>query len=419
MYLQAIKNSYIKKNNTLVSGIIYDFVLLVILFSLLIDPTGEFYKLKFLASLLSILFFWLTPLINYNYNYFTKIQLFYIFSFCIAMPIYGFFITFFNSNFNNFTDTSYLGFSVTLILLTPILITNREHFIKIFLMSLRLLQILVLTILAIFIYDGDSIGLSQFFIDRKSMLMGFREYGGILTYYIYFTASPLLIILVVNDSYNLIKKKSLKNILIFITSIIAIFLTGTRFNMLTAILVFPFTFFLVNFNLKKILISTSLLITFLLLIWINPITSSFFSLSEDSNNVKIGYLDTYLYLFSQNPKFIILGQGFNAHDWSIIFKNLLINSSNEGTKTELTYIEMFRVFGIFMGFILNFMIIIMPYLLYKISNKFNAISISLIIYFLSSALNPYIFSTNGVLVFLLFLASINEKNSNNIVTSNL
>jgi len=146
-----------------------------------------------------------------------------------------------------------------------------------------------------------------------------------------------------------------------------------------------------------------LLIIVIISIVSNPITSSFFSKTEDSNNVKIGYLATYVNIFTQNPKFLILGQGFNAHDWSMIFRNLLINSDNEGTKTELTYIEMIRVFGIIIGLILNLMFFIMPILIYRTYRKFTFASIALIIYLLSSALNPYIFSTNGVLFFLFFL----------------
>ena len=45
----------------------------------------------------------------------------------------------------------------------------------------------------------------------------------------------------------------------------------------------------------------------------------------------------------------------------------------------------------------------------KTKLEFNFLVLGVLIYILSSAINPYIFSTNGVLVFLLFLISINKS----------
>lgn len=387
--------------------IIIRIALFFLIVSYIIDPTGDFFQLKYISTIIAFLIFGINFILEKPKSVLYRYQLIYIVLFCLIMPLYGLSISLLYSDLNNFVDTSYIGFSISLLLLLPIVLIKNEIYLKMLITSLRLLSIIILVILISFLADGDQIGLANFFVVHNSMLMGFREYGGIPTYYIYFTASPLLIILIVNDSCNLIKKKSIKNILLFITSVISIFITGTRFNMLIAILVFPITFFLLNLNIKYILASLSLLIIVSIIIFNNPITSSFFSATEDSNSVKIGYLETYWNIFSQNPFFLLLGQGFNAHDWSMIFKNLLIKSNNEGTKTELTYIEMFRVFGIIIGLVLNLMLFIMPILIYKKYKKFNFISISLIVYLLSSSINPYIFSTNGVLFFLFFLVSIN------------
>jgi hypothetical protein len=94
--------------------------------------------------------------------------------------------------------------------------------------------------------------------------------------------------------------------------------------------------------------------------------------------------------------------------------NMLLGSNNSGVKTELTYIETIRVFGVLFGTLINFTILITPILMFMKYKEINAKVLGVFFYILSSMLNPYVFSTNGVLVFLLILTSIPKK----IVVSN-
>lgn len=384
---------------------VFSITLLFLFTSFIFDPTGDFFNLKYISVFFCIIVFGLNFLINYRKIKFSKIQVFYIFTFCIFIPVYGLSLTILNANLSNFTDTSYLGFAFTLFLLIPILNISKDIFIKVLIMSLRILSLLIFMILISFLIDGDSIGMSQFFIDHKTMLMGFREYSEITTYYIYFTASPLLLILVAYDSYSIINKFTIKKFLFIISSIIATFLSGTRFNMLSAILIFPVALIFNKYTLKQILINFVFFLGFIFLISTIKFTSSFFSSNDDSNNTKIGYLESYKSILG-NPKFLILGQGFNAHYWSGDFKALMAKSENDGTKTELTYLEFIRVFGLVFGLILNILIFIIPILLYRVYKEFNFLVTGILIYLFSSAINPYLFSTNGVLIFLLFLIAI-------------
>ncbi|MFZ9214919.1 MAG: hypothetical protein ACO21S_07050, partial [Sediminibacterium sp.] len=86
-------------------------------------------------------------------------------------------------------------------------------------------------------------------------------------------------------------------------------------------------------------------------------------------------------IFSK-PNFLLLGQGFNAHDWSMDFKNLLMKADNDGTKTELTYLEYLRVFGVFFGTVLNFMTLSIPVIVFRYYHKFNFLVIGILIYLL-------------------------------------
>ena len=393
---------------------IHNITLFFLFISLIFDPTGEFFKLKYVSVLVAFFVFGINFIFNYRSVSLSKYQIIYIVVFTLIMPLYGISVTLLNTSLMNITDTSYIGFSLMIFLLVPLLVVPKERFIFIFIFSLRVLKAAILLVLISFLIDKDSIGISQFFIEHKSLLLGFREYAGLSTYYIYFTASPLLIILVAYDSYSLLNRVSIGNILLLSLSIIAIFLTGTRFNMLVAILMLPIALILNKYSLTRIYLNGIIFLVFLIVLSNNSFTSSFFTSSEDSNNAKIGYLESYVPIL-ENPIYLILGQGFNAHDWSYEFKNLMSKSGNDGTKTELTYLEFIRVFGIFFGVIFNLFVFAMPLLIYSTYKKINFLVVGILIYIFSSAINPYLFSTNGVLVFLLFLISIKQVPSSELV----
>ena len=66
------------------------------------------------------------------------------------------------------------------------------------------------------------------------------------------------------------------------------------------------------------------------------------------------------------------------------------------SRTELTYFELIRVFGIPFG------VFIISYLLYIASRMDNDTKIATIIILFQSFLNPYLFSSNGMLAIGLF-----------------
>lgn len=384
--------------------------LVFIIFSYMIDPTGEFFHLKYISTGIACVLFFIFGLSNLNKLQICKLQFIYLLFFCIIMPIYGSVITFLYSNLTLYLDSSYIGFSLFLLLLSPIAILEKEHFFKALLISLRVLTAIIILVLISFIYDGDQFGISQFFIEHKSMFVGFREYAGITTYYLYFTASPLLLILLTYDTSNLINKKSINSFFSFIITTTALFLTGTRFNMLIAIIILPITLSIKNFKLKHVLTYSLIILIMIVLIFQNSFTSSFFDAKEVSNSVKTGYFEDYSIILSK-PSTLLFGQGFNAQDWSYTFKNMLLKSSNEGTKTELTYFELIRVFGILIGSLIIVLITLIPFFIYREYKQMNFKFLATTIYLISSALNPYIFSTNGVLFFMFFLSEFKNETS--------
>lgn len=386
--------------------------IIFIVLSYMLDPTGELYNLKYISTGIVFIIFTFIAFFSLRELTFSQLQFIYLFIYCFIIPIYGTAITFFYSDLTTYLDSSYIGFSICLILLAPIVVIEKGFFFHLLIDSVRILSYIIIIILFSFIYDGDQLGISQFFIDHKSMLVGFREYAGITTYYLYFTAAPLLLILVSYDAFRLMENRNFISFFSFIVSAIALFLSGTRFNMLIAILILPFVIFIYKY--KKKYLFTYTLIFFLLIgiVFQNSFTNSFFDSKESSNNVKTGYLDYYSSIFS-DPSFFLFGQGFNGQDWSYKFKNMLLTFSNEGTKTELTYLELIRVFGIVIGSLINISLLCIPFFIYWRYKKINYKFVSVTLYLISAALNPYLFSTNGVIIFLFILTEFNKQTIDN------
>ena len=113
-------------------NIIHFLTLFLLFISLIFDPTGEFYNLKYISVLFSFFIFGITFLLRFESFQLSKKQILYIVVFCLLMPIYGLSITLLNTNLTNFTDTSYIGFSLMLFLLLPLVVVPIEKFIYIF-----------------------------------------------------------------------------------------------------------------------------------------------------------------------------------------------------------------------------------------------------------------------------------------------
>src|ERR1700744_1802677 len=89
--------------------------LLFFFLSFMLDPTGDFFHLKYISTILIFLVFGFKFFSNLPKICFKKLQLAYLLMFCIIVPIYGTIVAFVHTNLNNFTDTSYIGFSIMLI----------------------------------------------------------------------------------------------------------------------------------------------------------------------------------------------------------------------------------------------------------------------------------------------------------------
>lgn len=369
-----------------------------------LDPIGHMFGIRYISiSLATLSIAWLFCIGKID-----KIELSYrsaliLFIACI-LPLHGLLMYSIYAGEDEFIDTSYI--SAGLLIIFSILYRDKDSClfgIKAFLISTRILSLLIITTFTSQLLNQED--LISFFTERNVALVSFREYSGLKLPYIYYLASPLLILLISYDFAKFKENLNLKWLAIFFLTSFSFLLTGTRAHIIISIFFIPLYLLLVNRanNLFK-----SILFLFLFLIVIfafeesRSLLSSFFSSSETSNSMKISLLEGYQDIFSQ-AQILILGQGFNAHEWSHVLQSMI--SMEEGaSKTELTYLELFRVFGLITSVFLLMVIILTVLATKSLSSDFSWIYPGLVIYLGNAAINPYLFSVNGMLPLGLFSA---------------
>jgi hypothetical protein len=322
------------------------------------------------------------------------------------MPIYGLFIYSLKSGGGNFIDTSYLAAAI--LMMTSILYRDKSTCIFGVKCLIFFSRILSLVIIGCFI--GQTFSLSDwywFFVENQVAFIGQRNYSGINLPYVYFVASPLLIFLICYEFNSILNGIGRTRYVRFTIATLALFLSGTRFNMILAITFIPLYFILVGRKKQFFaFLKFSFPILIILFLYFNPqdFFASIFSTSEESNSVKLSYIDNYINIF-QNANNFIFGQGFNAHEWSSEFRDVL-PLDYMASKTELTFFELLRVYGLVLSTTFFILLLFIMNKLKDIIGNMMWIYPSFFIFLVSASLNPYFFSTNGILPLSLFLSII-------------
>lgn len=117
--------------------------------------------------------------------------------------------------------------------------------------------------------------------------------------------------------------------------------------------------------------------------------------TEHSNMVKYAHLDSYTELFCDNPLYLLTGQGPGTAFYTAGFHKMSL-------KTEWSYLELFRNFGIFA--------LVIIYIFFKplvklcreacCSDEAIAVALSYVTYLVIAGTNPLLLSSTGMLVLL-------------------
>lgn len=370
-------------------------------FAAAFDPIGDMWGVRYLAlafalGVLVLKFTLARERIPLSAQYKALFFLFVVF-----IPLYGLVVGIARGGMSGkFIDTSYI--SSALYFLCSLLYFDDhldiEIFLKIVRLVLRLLCMLVYACLATVVAGLSQDWIYYILIDRGLMFFGMRQYGGLTLPYLYIITTPMLILLLSYDAWNLFERPSLKRLGVLLFTAVALFLSGTRAHMIISTFGLVFLWLWHRYRRLVILYALALLVAGMLIFTVfEPgVIADMFSPEDVNNAQKISYLSVYQNIFS-DPLTLIGGQGFNAHVWSNEF-SVLVNNG-EASKTELTYLEYMRVFGFFGVLVLLAIAYIAEKGFGSLSWSFQWICPALLLYLAISAFNPYIFSSNGMMVF--------------------
>lgn len=320
-------------------------------------------------------------LLQLNYNIF---NLFFV----LYLPLYGILNYMIRGGqFTSFNDTSYLSTSLVIALVFYLSKDNVSLLIKCTrLISLIFASLIIVVAGELLITKGSDI--IDFLLANEIGRISFRSYGGIEFPYIYLYASPLLLLplgVILNRSYS--NKITIINIVESLIYITAIFMSGTRSHMLLAVLA---SFILVIRINRRFLIPILVLSALAVInLGLEAITGMV-SLKDGSNSFKSSMIPVYLDML-MNVDVFVFGQGFNAHSWSSDLQKV-IQVSQGATKSELTYFEFFRVFGVVNA------IFFYSWVFVKLCSRKSWFFLPLMFLLLDAALNPHLFSTYGAVV---------------------
>ncbi len=359
------------------------------------DPIGNIFGTRYFALGL-IYSFLLLLIIMRPDNFNAKRPYWVIFTFfCFIIPGYGLIIALLRGGLtSDFRDTSYVAAGI---LFGCSLIYLKDDFLKYgieaLIFSLRLLSLAIVFTLILYLEDLplDSM---YFFVENEAAYFGSREYGNINFYYLYFIASPMIIFLISYEGWRFLDKPSFCGSVLLSLPVVALFLSGTRANMIISVIAVPVVLLWRWISIRSLLLLPVILLFFIVLFKLFPVDvmDSMFRPGESSNQAKLTLLEGYGSLFS-DPINLFFGQGFNAHIWSATFSEMVGGAS----KVEFTYIEVFRVFGLFIGISFLMLLFFIILGLNEISFSYRWLAPALLLYLIVSISNPYIFSTNGML----------------------
>jgi hypothetical protein len=371
------------------------FVIFCFYLASVFDPSGLIYNFRGIAVFLMFFFVIFQLFIFSGKLTFNSKYLFFLAIFSIFLPIYGLAIAAIRGGLDGtFIDTSYIASGIYLSLSVAICFRN-----NVVIASYILISILrVLSFLIIFVFFARALNLFPDFVYVFVILdlafIGDRMYGGMTFPYIYFITSPMLVFLLSHDAWYFFEKKSLMNLFFFLFSFSALFLSGTRASMAASLITPLLIFFWRKVGKLSIPLTFFFFIISLLILSIlgESIISDMINLQVGGNKTKLSYISHYFNIFS-DPWTLLFGQGYNAHAWSSSVNYLV---SGGASKSELTYLELVRVFGLPVAFLAIFLLFYLPFSGQRVGPHFVWVKPAFLVYLVMSSLNPYLFSINGM-----------------------
>jgi hypothetical protein len=219
---------------------------------------------------------------------------------------------------------------------------------------------------------------------------------------IFHKSSPVLILVLGYYLYKFLHEKKIKKLFFVIIYAFTLCVTGTRANILSLLLIIFFISLYYLLYVKKY-VCFSVFIFLIGILFFSILVFLLLTLKNSSSFAKDGHLISYIEYFSENPIKFLFGQGPGALFYSIGFRQSVTN-------TEISYLELIRMFGIFFAIVMMFVYIYPVIILFADKTFFTfSISISYIAYLFIAGTNPLLIGPTGFTVLAIAFYFKNHK----------
>ena len=184
--------------------------------------------------------------------------------------------------------------------------------------------------------------------------------------------------------------------------------SGTRSSMLVPFFLVGFSFYVIYKDHPKTKLFIYPILFLGSILFISLIISLATDTNEASNTVKYGHLASYITLFENNPSYLITGQGPGALFYTEGFSSIV-------SKTEWTYLDLIRQFGVFSLLIVG--VFAWPLITFwkQRQEPFTFIMAgTYFAYLLIAGTNPLMLSSTGILILLLAYSYRETITNNNL-----
>lgn len=372
------------------------------IFSGIVDPSNSIFHIKDISFILFVLFS--VKYICFDYIYFTLflfiISLFtlciqYIFPDCIVD--------------NSYIIHTFKGFIYSIIVIFMNKNTPYKVF-KYFYYSVLILSVFIFIVwLILLIFPFMEYPLYKYLYSR-SISIAHRSFLGLKFLAVNCGTGVLATVTLAFAQYKLITDKSKKYVIHSILFVICLLCSGTRANILAAILIVGFSF--MTYLLFKKKYTTFVFFAILILFSFFLLLFAFLSEKDEiSMNVKSLHLISYNELFESNIlRYCFFGDGPGATFFSKGFGQIV-------PQTEWAYLDFIRNYGFINTiFLVLFYIYPLLYIYSRYSIVFTIlISISYLVFMIVAGTNPYLINSVGFTVYACFVyISKNDITKQNI-----
>jgi O-antigen ligase len=315
--------------------------------------------------------------------------------FALVIPTYATFVGLAGTSLPVAGPTFATVKSFMIIVLLPIVVTERASLVRIVarysvVVALLTLAMVVISIVAPIVFDM----IYAFTLEKQNALVRPTDLFGIGMGSFYYKTVAVLVFPIVYHLEQLASgAKKIRQVLMLLIYSAAIFFSGSRASILAVALVFGY--FLAIVLKRRLGVWSAPVLMFIAVLGLSLaaiVFGGFFDAKETSNAAKLGHVHSYMEEFEAHPRFLLFGQGADTEFYTEGFQR-------KTNLTEVTYLELVRVFGLPVTVVLlaGFFYPLIP--LSKAAVKGgNCVGIAYGVYLFEAASNPLLIGSTGLLV---------------------